>query len=70
MDKLTSSVLTVTAMNGQYLVEASQRRGTPWPDPADALTTGEDHWMAVLTGTQHGPVTITVALAGEPPRAT
>ena len=52
------TVLTVQAMNGQYRIEANPEQDDPWPDPVDALTTGEEGWIAVLTGTQHGPVSI------------
>lgn len=52
------AVLTVTAMNGQYRIDADPEQDDPWPETIDALTTGEDGWIAVLTGTQHGPVLI------------
>jgi hypothetical protein len=52
------TVLTIQAMNGQYRIEADPEQDDAWPDPVDALTSGEDGWIAVLTGTQHGPVAI------------
>ncbi|MGI5171444.1 SAM-dependent methyltransferase [Spirillospora sp. CA-253888] len=50
--------LTVTAQEGQYHIEAAADRNDPWPPPRDGLTTGEDNWAAVLTGTEWGPVTV------------
>jgi hypothetical protein len=67
MDDPHSEVLTIKAMNGQYVIESSPKRSDPWPAPFDALTTGEGNWIAVLTGTEFGPVEIGVAIAGEFP---
>ncbi|MFI0366641.1 hypothetical protein ACH35V_02105 [Actinomadura sp. 1N219] len=50
--------LVVEAREGQYLIEAAAGRDNVWPPPLDGLTTGEDSWTAVLTGTSWGPVTV------------
>jgi hypothetical protein len=50
--------MSVLVQHGQYRVEASDGFTDPWPAPKDKLTTGEDNWIAVLTGTQFGPLTI------------
>ena len=47
-----------TVQDGQYYIEASGGRGGDWLDPQDGLTTGQDNWVAILTGTQWGPVTV------------
>jgi hypothetical protein len=67
MDDPRSEVLTMKAMNGQYVIESSPERSDPWPAPFDALTTGEENWIAVLTGTEFGLVEIEVAITGEFP---
>jgi hypothetical protein len=43
-----------TVQDGQYYIEASGGRGGDWLDPQDGLTTGQDNWVAVITGTQWG----------------
>jgi hypothetical protein len=52
------AVLTVKAMNCQYRIEADPEQWEDWPTPVNSLTTGEDGWISVLTGTRFGPVTI------------
>jgi hypothetical protein len=63
----SSEVLTVTAEDGQYLLEASALRVNAWPTPVGALLTGEENWTAVITGTQFGPFSVRIELLGEPP---
>lgn len=63
------AVLTVTAMHGQYRIEADPEQWEDWPDPVDALTSGEDGWIAVLTGTQWGPVTVRFQFRDSAPEA-
>jgi hypothetical protein len=62
------AVLTVKAMNGQYRIEADPEQWDEWPDPMYGLTTGEDGWIAVLTGTQHGLVTVRFQFRDSAPR--
>jgi hypothetical protein len=57
---MSDEVLTVQAMDGQYLIESSGRHDDPWPQPWHALFTGEETWTAVLTGTRYGPVAVRV----------
>lgn len=59
--------LSVTAADGQYWLDASQLYDDPWPDPVYALFTGEEDWIAILTGTQYGPVTVHVTVTGTVP---
>ncbi|GAA0970866.1 hypothetical protein [Actinocorallia libanotica] len=59
----------VTAQEGQYHIQDGPERLNPWPDPVEALTTGEDNWIAVITGTQWGPVTVHHRLLSKPPTA-
>jgi hypothetical protein len=63
------TVLTVIAMNGQYRIEADPEQDEDWPTPVNALATGEDGWVAVLTGTQFGPVTVQVQILAAPPES-
>jgi hypothetical protein len=60
-------VLTVNAKERQYRIQATVDYDQPWPASEDGLTTGEDSWTAVITGTQWGPVTIGVQVLGEAP---
>lgn len=62
------AVLTITAIHSQYRIEADPEQWDEWPDPVDGLTTGEDGWIAVLTGTQHGLVTVRFQFRDSAPR--
>lgn len=59
--------LTVRASYSQYLLDSSRQVDDPWPDPIHGLTTGEEDWLAILTGTQYGPVTVHLAVTGAQP---
>lgn len=65
----TEVVLTVNAADGQYHLESSPDRVDFWPSPTDGVTTGEDNWIAVLTGTEWGPVTVHIHIRRQPPGA-
>jgi hypothetical protein len=61
-------VLTVHAQDSQYHVNAAGLHDNPWPEPTASLFGGEDNWIAALTGTEYGPVTVRVQyLASAPP---
>ncbi|GAA2148986.1 hypothetical protein [Actinomadura napierensis] len=61
------TTLAAKVQDGQYYVLSSVERDNPWPEPRDGLTTGEDNWVAVLTGTAWGPVTLNLeSLTGRP----
>lgn len=51
-------VLTVQAMDGQYLFDSFGLHDDPWPEPWQALTGGDHTWISVLTGTHYGPIDI------------
>jgi uncharacterized protein YndB with AHSA1/START domain len=53
-------VLTIRAMDGQYHIRSSPGIDNMWPGTTDGLFVGEDNWIAVLCGTQWGPVTISI----------
>jgi len=53
-------VLTVPAMDGQYHVRTYPGVIDAWPDTADGLLVGEENWIAVLCGTQFGPVSLRI----------
>lgn len=53
-----SLTFVATVQDGQYYIEASGGRGGDWRDPQDGLTTGQANWVAVITGTQWGPVAV------------
>lgn len=53
-------VLTVDAEDGQYHINAAGLHNNPWPTPTSGLFGGEDNWIAVLCGTEYGPVTVRV----------
>jgi hypothetical protein len=59
----------IRAEDGQYLIEGGPDRVDAWPDPVTAITTGEADWIAVLTGTHHGPVNVTAQLLDARPAA-
>ncbi|GAA4238090.1 hypothetical protein GCM10022254_52540 [Actinomadura meridiana] len=61
--------LEVAVQEGQYHIEAAARRDDPWPPPQDGLTTGEDHWTGIVTGTQWGPVTVLLQTLAQRPDA-
>jgi hypothetical protein len=53
-------VLTLTAREGQYHIHSSAGMDNPWSGTSDGLFVGEDTWVAILCGTQWGPVTASV----------
>jgi hypothetical protein len=54
-------VLTICVQDGQYHIHTRAVAGEPaWPDTSNGLLIGEATWVAVLTGTQWGPVTFTM----------
>jgi hypothetical protein len=55
-------VLTIHAMDGQYLIESDSHRDNLWPATVDGLTTGEANWVAVLTGANYGLVVVRITL--------
>lgn len=57
----------IRAVEGQYRIEGSINVTNPWPTPLDGLTTGESNWIAVLAGTQFGPVRLRLEYLPEPP---
>jgi len=57
----------IQAEDGQYLIEGGPERIDVWPDSATGLTTGEAQWIAVLAGTQHGPVNVAAHLLDTQP---
>lgn len=65
--EIDSAGLDVRAEEGQYHLQASYVRVNPWPQPSDSLSTGEDNWIAVITGTSMGPVHVDVALHSQRP---
>jgi hypothetical protein len=52
--------LTLAAADNQYQIQSDTHRENPWPDSPDGLLTGEDGWLAVVTGVEWGPVEVTV----------
>ncbi len=60
-------VITIGVQDGQYVLESSPLRNNAWPDPSDGLTTGEENWLAVITGTQWGDVSVEVRVLMSPP---
>lgn len=53
-------VLTLTAREGQYHIHSSSGINNAWPGTNDGLFVGDDSWVAVLCGTQWGPITLNV----------
>jgi hypothetical protein len=51
----------------QYYLDTGGDPDTPWQDPEDGLTTGEDDRIGVLTGTVFGPVSVAVVLTEAQP---
>jgi hypothetical protein len=52
--------LTLAAADNQYQIQSDTHREDPWPDSPDGLLTGEDGWLAVITGAEWGPVEVVV----------
>lgn len=51
--------MILKVQDGQYMVDAvAEEYGDDWPDPEDSLTTGEERYAYVITGTSWGPVTV------------
>lgn len=54
-------VLTIQIQDGQYHLHTGSSTGDPsWPDTPNGLLLGEETWLAVLTGTQWGPLVVTL----------
>lgn len=63
-------VLTVNAEDGQYHINAAGVHVDPWPTPTAALFGGEDNWIAVLCGTEYGPITVRIQVLDAAPGIT
>ncbi|HJP77448.1 MAG TPA: hypothetical protein VJ914_24480 [Pseudonocardiaceae bacterium] len=63
-------VLTVNAQDGQYHINAAGLHTDPWPTPTATLFGGDDNWIAVLCGTEYGPITVRVRYLGVAPSIT
>ncbi|RKS68254.1 hypothetical protein BZB76_6514 [Actinomadura pelletieri DSM 43383] len=60
--------MILQVQDGQYMVDAvADEYGDDWPEPEDSLTTGEEHWVYVITGTSWGPVTVHTQNLSQPP---
>lgn len=67
-DRQRNEVLTIQAMDGQYLIESSSERSDVAPPSVDGLTMGEAGWTSVLTGAEYGPIEVAVQVLGGHPR--
>ena len=62
-------VLVVAARDGQYHLRGSDGLDDMWPGTQAGLPVGEDNWLAILCGTEFGPVEVTVHCLSSPPPA-
>lgn len=60
-------VLTVPVRDGQYHLRSAPGVENMWPGTRDGVFVGEDNWVAVLCGTNWGPLQLTVRQYPEPP---
>ncbi|QRP47934.1 hypothetical protein [Amycolatopsis sp. FDAARGOS 1241] len=66
-DSSREVVLTVPVRDGQYHLRSAPGVDNMWPGTQDGIFVGEDNWVAVLCGTDWGPVELTVRVLPEPP---
>ncbi|MFI0468291.1 hypothetical protein ACH347_29770 [Saccharopolyspora sp. 5N102] len=66
-DKHDDVVLAVTVRDGQYHIRSLPGIDDMWPGSRDGLFVGEDNWVAVLCGTQWGPLELRVRRHDAPP---
>ncbi|MFR9730986.1 hypothetical protein ACL03H_17310 [Saccharopolyspora sp. MS10] len=59
--------LTVSVMDGQYRIHSLSEMVEMWPGSQEGLFVGEDNWVAILCGTQWGPVDLRIRACGRPP---
>ncbi|PKW16850.1 hypothetical protein [Saccharopolyspora spinosa] len=59
-DKHGDVALSVRSMDGQYHIRSLPGMNDAWPISHDGLFVGEDNWVAVLCGTQFGPIELRV----------
>jgi hypothetical protein len=59
--------MDIRAEEGQYHLQASYARDNPWPETGDSLSTGEDNWIGIITGTSMGPVHVVARLYAQRP---